>query len=273
MPIFRCWKDPGLFQRGFPNVWTEGSLVAGCEWVDEVVIGDSFFEGWLFADSLKRVNLQSFISSTNSALGNVNAENLLDAYQISPSTHPNTFWNQLLLLTGDMMFSHLTHSLSHNLAKSNKKLYRYHQTIRNPFPGSNMYQIPGHHFIELLYLFGTLKERYPNQRLKDISEEYGKKWLMFAVGQKPWAEYDIEEEKIMIISGGEGFDLRTRKEDELKSATADEGERRYKAWEVIDDIMADLGSENGEEIRMGWGPDGGFWRLAGLEGPYGVVLP
>ncbi|CZR55142.1 uncharacterized protein PAC_05028 [Phialocephala subalpina] len=194
-------------------------------------------------------------------------------------------WERLLEAIGgvgipifrcDLMFSHLIHSLSHHVAKSNKKVYRYHQTIRNPFPGSGMHQIPGHHFIELLFLFGTLRERYPSQKLKDISDEYGKRWLKFAVGEASWPEYgagESGEENIMIICGGEGFDLRTRREDELKSATASEGERRYKAWEVIEEVMGSLGEEKGEEVRMSWGPDGGFWRLAGLEGPYGVVLP
>lgn len=38
-------------------------------------------------------------------------------------------------------------------------------------------------------------------------------------------------------------------------------------------IMGSFDEVKGAEVRMRWGTDGGFWRLAGVKGPYGVVLP
>lgn len=180
---------------------------------------------------------------------------------------------------GDIMFSSPTHNLAQALASApNKKVYRYTQTLRNPFPGSPLSHVAGHHFIELLLLFGPLSERYQTQKLKDISEEYGRRWLRFVVGEEPWAQYETgNEEKIMVINGRTGFELRTREEDVVESEVSEEGARRYKGWGAVREVMQDLAKEKGivkaEEARMEWGTDGGIFRLAGLLGPYGIVLP
>lgn len=44
IPLFRAYRDEVVWPRGFPGYFTERELIADCEWVDEVVIGDSFFE-------------------------------------------------------------------------------------------------------------------------------------------------------------------------------------------------------------------------------------
>jgi hypothetical protein len=105
----------------------------------------------------------------------------------------NLFRNKLSFLMGDIMFSEPIHRLALSLASSKKKIYHYTQTIRNPFQGSLLHQIPGHHFIDLLFLFQTLRERYPSQKLRDISEEYGRRWIRFAAGEMPWEEYKLGE--------------------------------------------------------------------------------
>ena len=152
--------------------------------------------------------------------------------------------------------------------------------MRNPFPGSALHQIPGHHFIDLLYLFQTLRERYPTKRLRDLSEDFGKAWLRFGAGEEPWAEFKSgqEEEKIMVFNGVNGCSLRSKKEDEIMSANAEEGKRRYAGWDTIAEVFDDLakgqkGVVAAEQARLAWGPDGGVFRLVGLKGPYGVIIP
>lgn len=130
------------------------------------------------------------------------------------------------------MFSEPIHKLTGSFASlSSKKVYHYTQTLRNPFQGSLLHQIPGHHFIEALFLFQTLREKYPSQRLKDISEEYGKRWISFAAGEEPWEEYRLHggvgDGKIMVINGRTGFEVRSRNDDEVESKISEEGERRY----------------------------------------------
>jgi carboxylesterase type B len=44
MPMFHIYQDESFFSRGFPTYFTENELLAGCEWVDEIVIGDCFYE-------------------------------------------------------------------------------------------------------------------------------------------------------------------------------------------------------------------------------------
>jgi hypothetical protein len=183
----------------------------------------------------------------------------------------NLFWNKLSYLMGDIMLSEPFHKLAASLGSpsSNKRVYRYTQTLRNPFQGSLLHQIPGHHFIELLFLFQTLRDRYPSQKLRDISEEYGRRWIKFAVGRNPGRKYRLDggegEGRIMVINGRSGFEIRSRREDEM------EGERRYVGWVVIEEIMRDLVYEGG--VRKGgvkWkgGTDDGIFRLAGLKNPY-----
>jgi len=238
-------------------------------------------QGWLLSDSLKHVALEKFLDLTHANLGPSNTMKLLSTYGIKGGMDVNLFWNKLSYLMGDVMFSEPIHKLAVSLASSKKKkVYRYTQTIRNPFQGSLLHQIPGHHFIDLLFLFQTLKERYPNQELRDISEEYGKRWIKFAVGEEPWEEYKLgskDEEKIMVINGRKGFEIRTRREDELESAINEEGKRRYAGWEVIGEIMADLVNSNGVEgaveVKWKWGTDDGIFRLAGLNDPYRDIIP
>jgi hypothetical protein len=44
MPMFHAYQDESFFPRGSPTYFTKNELLAGCEWVDEIVIGDCFFE-------------------------------------------------------------------------------------------------------------------------------------------------------------------------------------------------------------------------------------
>jgi hypothetical protein len=236
------------------------------------------------SEPLKHISPSAFLKHSDSILGASNAHKILSAYDITSSTHPNAFWTKLLYLMGDLMFSEPSHKFVNYLASQHspnkKKIYRYTMTMRNPFPGSNLHQIPGHHFIDILFLFQTLRERYPTKRLRNLSEEFGKAWLRFGVGKEPWDEFKKGEgeEKIMVFNGVDGCSLRSRKEDERLSAGAEEGERRYKGWEAIAEVMGDLakakrGVVSAEETRLAWGPDGGVFRLIGLKGPYGVVIP
>lgn len=232
------------------------------------------------SEILKNVKLDGFIELLKASLGPSNAKKILEAYGITPVIDINLFWGKLNHLMGDIMFSQPAHKLTRGLATTSgphkMKIYRYHQSIRGPFLGDAQFQIPGPHSIELTFIFGTLKDKYPSKKLRDLSDEYGKRWIAFGVGQKPWKEFGAEE-NIMVIEGRKGFDLRTRKEDEAQSRLAEEGERRYKAWETFQEVMSDLVHERGATraaaARMMWCTDGGIYRLAGLKGPFGGILP
>ena len=42
--LHRGFRDVNFWPNGFPTYWSEDELIAGCPWVDEVVIGDCFYE-------------------------------------------------------------------------------------------------------------------------------------------------------------------------------------------------------------------------------------
>jgi hypothetical protein len=44
IPLFKSLRDDQFFTRGFPSWYTENELIGNCDWVDEIVIGDTFFE-------------------------------------------------------------------------------------------------------------------------------------------------------------------------------------------------------------------------------------
>ncbi|RFU34812.1 hypothetical protein B7463_g1562, partial [Scytalidium lignicola] len=285
-PVYDDQYEKAFFNKGTPDWWTEDEILERCSWVEEIIIGDTFFEGWILQHPLGLVNLNDFIALMTTQLGEQHASKLLDAYNITPNMDHNKFWTQLMYLIGDVQFSEPTDKVAKALASPSqkqgikkKKVYRYNITLRNPFPGSVYHQIPGHHFVDVLFLFGTFRFRYPTQKLVDISTEFMRRWLNFGAGQQPWDEYIVDGdneqggEKIMIINSSSGFELRTRKEDEEKSKVSEEGERRYKQWEVIREIMRDMKAKN-RHVRTLWGLDGEVYRLSGTLpelSPVGIV--
>src|SRR6187402_1544393 len=121
-----------------------------------------------------------------------------------------------------------THVLAKILAaRSNKRIYRYNIALRNPFPGSMFTEVAGHHFIDLLFLFMTLSERYPSDTYRSISTGFAKRWITFANGQPPWKRYTIKEQSIAVVNLTQGWVTKTREEDQLKSKESVEGQRRY----------------------------------------------
>jgi hypothetical protein len=220
-------------------------------------------QGFVLHDALKHVPFDAFINLSNNVLGAVNASEILAAYQITQDMEPNLFWTRLQFLMGDVMFSEpldkLVKALASQKGSNQKKVYRYTMTVRNPFPGSLHHQIPGHHFIDMLILFRALHDGYPTQRLKDISEGFMKRWIQFGAGLEPRDEYKLDagdqEGKLMIVSGSEGWILKSKKQDEVESMESEEGERRYEGWETIGKVMKRLaggekGVVGGENARL-----------------------
>ena len=160
----------------------------------------------------------------------------------------------------------ITNQRQHSTTQHPSKiLYRYNLTLRNPFPGSIFHDVAGHHFVELLFQFMTLMERYPIRRLSNISIGFAHRLIKFAVGEAPWGPYEAVEQRIAVVSSRDGWQVYTREEDVRQGGINEEGGRRYEAWEVIEEILAGLG-ENREDILRKIGVEG----LASLCGPLDV---
>lgn len=48
MMFFHPSADRAFFDRGVPTCFDEGRIVEGCDWVDEIVVGESFSEVCFF---------------------------------------------------------------------------------------------------------------------------------------------------------------------------------------------------------------------------------
>lgn len=131
-----------------------------------------------------------------------------------------------------------------------KKIFRYTNTMRNPFPGSNNYQVCGH-AIEMLYVFGNLLDRFPTDHGRELSLGFVDRFIKFAYGEEPWGQYVVEnrERNIAVADGRMGWVERTREEDERISRDDELGKRRYAQWDVIGEIFRELNVDDSERAR------------------------
>ncbi|GAM42565.1 hypothetical protein TCE0_044r16652 [Talaromyces pinophilus] len=97
--------DHKTFFPEMPNLANEGKILAKCDWVDSVIIGDAFYEGFIFTHALKLVPCQLFVAYMHEHFGDDTAIQVLEAYGIQPKMDENLFWNRLTYLVGDAMFS------------------------------------------------------------------------------------------------------------------------------------------------------------------------
>jgi hypothetical protein len=91
----------------------------------------------------------------------------------------------------------------------------------------------------------TLLERYPHPRLADISIEFARRLIGFANGKAPWDEFEAKEQRIAVVSS-RGWETYTRAEDEEVGSQVEEGGRRYRVWETLNQVV-----EVHRELKLG----------------------
>ncbi|KAL4866196.1 Alpha/Beta hydrolase protein [Aspergillus spectabilis] len=239
----------------FPQqpLWaTQGEILANCPWVEEIMIGDDSGEGHAFAPLLKDVSADDYITQIRTILGDEFARRLLDAYDIHEGMDEGLFWQNALVILGDLVFSEPTHSAAIAVAQTGRqRIYRWQFGLQNPFPGSIFSYTTGHHFVELLYQFMTLTARFPTHRnnfLQRQAEEMARSWIRFANGLPPMPgakPYDVETGSIMICDMLHGWSVRTRAEDEESSQYDLWGPRRYRQWEILNEALKGAGRSKG----------------------------
>lgn len=232
-----------------PTYSNHHRIVAECPWIEEVILGDAVYEGYLFASALQSIQYHDFRTHVHNTLGKERGNRLLQVYEIHADIDANLFWTRLCVFTGDIMFSLPIHHLAQSLSKSGKPTYRYSLSLRNPFPGSPYSFVLGHHFIELAYQFMTLLDRFPLPVQRDVSVGFAARWLAFANGDAPWSPYACghtddnanADEALAVADEREGWVVRSRLEDSTETRGADGGVRRYLQWEAMSDIFESLG--------------------------------
>jgi len=256
VPLFSPLPHPDFFPV-YPTSGIQGKLIKNCPWLEDVMIGDTFFEGYVLYRHQMNVLAEDVIPAFHHTLGAEKATKLLEMYGISPGMDRNLFWQQSMLLTGDIFLSEPIHSLATSLtapsttsACPERKVFRYTATLRNPFPGSHQYQVPGHHAIDLTYMFGNLVFRMPLASQRAASIEWMRRWVRFGAGLVPWVEHESRWGRLAIADARLGWIVRDRGEDEERSKEDEWGERRYKQWEYIAEILNALELERREVVRF-----------------------
>ncbi|KPI36645.1 Para-nitrobenzyl esterase [Cyphellophora attinorum] len=269
--IFPFLDDEGeqtVFPRGKPTFIGQNNLLASCSWLGDVIVGDDFFEGDTFRGLVRNASPVRFVEAVVSAFPGQSAATLLQEYdmpltaELAAQCDSNLFWQNLMTLAGDMWLSEPIHRQAQQLAghkldgNSKRKIYRYSFGPSNPFPGSTQSHVTGHHFIEILFVFLTLLDRYPKHRdrwLQRQAEETAKRWILFANGKEPWEEYKIDEQHdardamIAICDDIRGWHSKTVAEDKKESQSDPWGPRRYAGWKAISDAYESMRTPDMDE--------------------------
>jgi carboxylesterase type B len=246
-PVPGCQIKESLFSRGSPTPHNHMALIDTCSWLGDLVVGDDFWEGQLFFHLLEKVSSEDFTAAVRSVFPEKEGQGLLDAYEL-PHPDPNRAATQMSLFLGDMIFSAPVEGLCKRLSlprsdRVRRNVYRYTFCLSNPFPGSICSFVPGHHYVEILFVFLTLLDRYPTHRgewAKRQAKETARRWISFANGKHPWEPIamagkggDMSKSRIAICDDLAGWTTRSVREDEELSKGDPWGERRYDGWRAF----------------------------------------
>ncbi|KAK6512871.1 hypothetical protein TWF506_009035 [Arthrobotrys conoides] len=246
-------------------------LTAKRAWVDGVIVGDDFWEGYIFRNGLTHAKHKKFVKMFKTVFGEETGTRILKGYDIESDESvwmdQVKFFVRLMYLIGDLFFQQPTVQMVDGLSKAyyssrgedegerRQRVFRYQFNLPNPWPGTPFSYVSGHHFVEMFYQFMTFRERYPTHRsnfYQRQSEEMARLWIAFANGKDPWEEYNEQTGyKIQICDDINGWHSRTREEDAERSKDEQWGERRYKQWDLITEGFENLEKEGGEE-KVEW---------------------
>ncbi|EXJ58668.1 hypothetical protein A1O7_06096 [Cladophialophora yegresii CBS 114405] len=256
-------KEP-LFPRGSPSFSEQISLISSCPWLEDIIIGDDFWEGYVFKDFIRGASPVLLLDTVKSIFPEQLADRLLDAYdlprtvELAGKVDDNLFWRNLMHFVGDLLFSQPIHNMANELTLYNatpagsvkkRKIYRYSFGLTNPFPGSDHSFVTGHHFVEILFLFLTLLDRYARHRdrwLEKQAKETAKRWIVFANGKEPWDEYVVRQKagigdaRMAVCDDIRGWHVKTVSQDREESKSDPWGPRRYDGWAALEDAFLSL---------------------------------
>src|SRR6201999_1289500 len=221
-------------------------------------------EGHFSRDFTRGASPRHVVQTIRSVFPEQQADRLLNVYdlpgnlELATQVDGNLFWSNLMYLVGDLLFSQPIHNMANQLALQSgsasnpgkkRKIYRYSFGLTNPFPGSDHSFVTGHHFVEILFLFLTLLDRYPRHRdrwLEKKAKETARRWILFANAREPWDEYVVAgspesgDARLAVCDDIRGWHVKTLSQDEEESKTDPRGRRRYDGWAAIEDALGSL---------------------------------
>jgi hypothetical protein len=119
---------------------------------------------------------------------------------------------------------------------TNKRIYRYIFSVRNPFPGAPFYQL-AHHWVDVYFLFRTMQFRFAFPWLKNISDEHARMFVSFANGAEPWTANrcsDITEGRgiVMVADESNGWVEKSERDIErVQGRSVDVLDKLWDLWQ------------------------------------------
>jgi carboxylesterase type B len=174
---------------------------------------------------------------------------ILQAYSLVKGTPTEKVVDSATLLAGDLIFQETIRETAREFVKAGKPVFYYHFDFPNPFPDPFFGGV-AHHFVDVLFLFQTLQEIYPNELSKKVSKEMGRYWLSFAAKGKPDGWKDFKEGVVAVADPAKGWVQRTVDEDRQTPW------RREDRWDLIQKIQP-YGQTWGDQMSN---RRDGFWK-------------
>jgi len=155
---------------------------------------------------------------------------VVKAYFLVQGTPMRKVIHEGTLLAGDLIFQQMIRDAARELVKAGKRVFYYHWDYPNPW-SSPFFGGVAHHFVDVLFLFQTLRDIYPNDLSRKIAEDMGKYWVTFAAKGKPdgWSEY--KDDIVAVVDPKEGWVQRKVAEDRKIPW------RREDRWDLIEKIQ------------------------------------
>jgi len=165
---------------------------------------------------------------------------VLNAYSIVQGTPMDKVIAEATLLSGDLIFQQAIRESARELVKAGKKVYYYHWDYPNPWPAPFFGGV-AHHFVDILFVFQTLKDIYPNDLARKIAQDTGRYWVTFAAKGAPDGWKEFKDGIVAVVDPQEGWVERTVEEDRKNPW------RREYRWDLIEKIQP-YGQTWGDEM-------------------------
>jgi carboxylesterase type B len=170
------------------------------------------------------------ISADNIVPASPERDAVLKAYSIVKGTPIEKVVEQATLLSGDLIFQQAIRDSAREFVKAGKPTFYYHWDYPNPWPAPFFGGV-AHHFVDVLFVFQTLHEIYPNDLARKIAEDAGRYWVSFAAKGKPDGWKEFNEGIVAVVDPSEGWVQRTVEEDRKSPL------RREDKWDLIAKIQ------------------------------------
>jgi carboxylesterase type B len=155
---------------------------------------------------------------------------VLKAYSIIPGTPIEKVIEEATLLSGDLIFQQSIREAAHALVKAGKKVFYYHWDFPNPWPAPFFGGV-AHHFVDVLFIFQTLRDIYPNDLSRKVAEDAGRYWVSFAAKGTPDGWTEFKDGIVAVVDPTEGWVQRTVDQDRQTPW------RREDRWDLIEKIQ------------------------------------